>query len=197
MIFRPKTKITKAEFRKRVRKIVRDKDVRKEIGDLVVKDIQGRTYRKLNLGNKGDKAYFRFREAVKGKSPKYKKRKINLTITGELLNDIATNVKTKLSGGKLEWVFQHSSKRHKSYQLSIEYQTKKGKKKTKTVRRGGRKVQSTDLQTKKVKTRRVGARYDDIREGLESYEYFYLTISEKMRLAIVKRARKIISRKLK
>jgi len=94
-------------------------------------------------------------------------------------------------------VFQHSNKRHKAYQLSIEYQTKKGKKKTKTVRRGGRKVQSTDLETKKVKTRRVGARYDDIREGLESYGYVYLTISEKMRLAIVKRARKIISRKLK
>lgn len=197
MIFKPKIEISKAQLKKRVRKIARDKELREDLGNLVVKDIQGRTYRKLNLGKKSDKAYFNFREKVKGKSPKYKKRKINLTITGELLADLAKNVKVNFSDGKLRWEFQHSNKKHKAYQLEIDYTTKRGKKKKKTVRRGGKLVRSTDLKTRKVKTRRVGARYDDIRKGLESYGYDYLSITQKLRLKIVNRARKLISRKLR
>lgn len=186
-------KITKKQLQARFRKASRDKQLREELGKMVVKDIQGRNYRTLAK----KEPYFKFREKVKGKSPKYKKRKINITLTGELLMDIIKNVKTNIEGGKIQWVFEHSNKRHKAYQLVIDYVTKKGKKKSKTKRVGGRRVQYTDLKSKKVRSKRVGAQYKDIQKGLESYGYDYLTVTKKLRLKIVNKARKIILKKIK
>lgn len=193
MRFKAKTKLTKRQLQARFRKAARDKDLREKIGQVVVNDIQSRNYRTLS----SKEPYFKFREKVKNKDRKYKKRKINITLTGELLRDLVNNVKTSFETGKIAWVFEHSNKRHKAYQLEIEYTTKRGKKKKKTRRTGGRVIKYSDLKTKKTRSKRVGPKYKDIQTGLESYGYNYLSITDKLRLKILKTARKLLLRKVR
>ena len=100
---------TKLRFK--VTKALRDPEIRKGVAEIVVSEIQkdsspaGKVTQKwreyLEQGNATDKAY--------------KRSKINITFTGDLLRDLITNVKAKFGSGKSEYIIEHSKKRHKKY----------------------------------------------------------------------------------
>lgn len=191
MILKPKIKLTKAQLRSRLRKAARDKEFRQDLGDLLIDDISKRTFRRL----KSSEPYYEFRERVQGKSPKYKRGKLNLFLTGQLMKDLASNVKTTFEKGRAIFTFQNSSKRAKPYRVTQNYTTKRGKKKSRTVRIG-RRLSSTDLKTKKTRTRIIGSRFSDIQKGLIANGYDYLEITKSLRLKIRKRATKLLRKAL-
>lgn len=192
MRLRPKVKLTKAQLRRRLKQIVRDKETRLAIGQVVIDDISKRTFRRI----KSNESYFKFRERVQGKSPKYKRGKLNLFLTGQLMEDLKNNTRVKFEKARALFEFQNSNKRRKPYRVTQEYTTKRGKKKTRTIRTG-RKVQFTDLETRKTRTRLLGARFSDIQDGLISSGYDYLEVTKSLRLKIRRTASRIISKALR
>ena len=192
MIFKPKIKLTKAQIKRRFRQIAREKEIREEVGKILVEDIQKRNYRSVDK----NEPYAKKRERIQGKSKQHKPRKINLTVTGELLQDIVNNVKTKIEKGVISFVFEHSNKRHKPYKERIDYVTKKGEKKSKFKTRR-RRIDYTDLETKQVKKKTVRTSYKVIQKGQESYGYDYLSLTDKMRLKIKNKISKLIIKTLR
>lgn len=93
-----------------VNKTLRDEKLRKSIGNLVKKDIQDRTWRRAARATQKIRAYM---ERFNKTSPKYNRNKINITFTGELLKDLASNVISNTN--KAEFIIQHSNNRHKPY----------------------------------------------------------------------------------
>lgn len=95
-----------------VNKLFRDEELRKKVGVIVVKDIK----ENVDMAEASDKTK-KWRE-VYGKlnktDPAYNKDRIKAVFTGELLEDLKTNVK----GFPTERTFEigHSNKKHKKYQ---------------------------------------------------------------------------------
>jgi hypothetical protein len=109
------------KIRKDLTKSLRAKSMRDGVGQIVADDIQDSDY-----GRPSD-SYRDWREMNEGLNKthsKYNTDKINITFTGALLKDLASNVKLSLTGGKAEYVIEQSDKMHKPYK------TKKGKTKS-------------------------------------------------------------------
>ncbi len=192
MRFNPKVKLTKAQIKRRFRQIAREKEIREEVGKMLVEDIQSRNYRSVDK----NEPYGKYRDRIQGKSGKHKPRKINMTITGELLQDIINNVKTSFKNGKIAYIFEHSNKKHKPYRVRVDYTTKKGEKKSK-IKTQTRKVDYSDLETRGLKKKTVRTSYKVIQKGQESNGYDYLSLTDKMRLKIVKKVSKLIIKTLR
>lgn len=137
-------KLVGSRFKIAINKLLRSKDIRSKVGRIIVDDIQS-----INWGTASEK-YQAFRDRIKNpKDKKYAPPKINITITGKLLNDLITNVKANTT--KLELIIEHSEKKHPKYKLTS----------------SGRKRKATPSST-----------YKEIGEGISRY-YDYLTISDK------------------
>ena len=119
------------KIRKDLTKSLRAKSMRDGVGKIVADEIQDSDY-----GRQSD-SYYDWRSDNDGLNkthPKYGRDKINITFTGALLKDLASNVKLSLSAGKAEYVIEQSDKMHKPYK------TQKGKTKSATFKTIGESV---------------------------------------------------------
>lgn len=95
-----------------VNKLFRDKTLREEIGRIVVEDI------KANYdGGSPAKSTLKWRERydkLNATDPAYNRNKIKAVFTGELLEDLRTNIKADTT--QKQFVMEHSGKLHKKYQ---------------------------------------------------------------------------------
>ena len=108
-------------LRKKITKALRSPTIRKGVGEVVVQDI-----RKASFGSPS-KLYKKWRESNSQYNklhPSYNLSNINITFTGELLNDLQKNMRVDTTGGGVEFVIEHSEGMHKPYK------TKTGKTKS-------------------------------------------------------------------
>jgi hypothetical protein len=92
-------------------KIFRDKELRDTIGDIAVKDIK----ETANFGPPAPKTlkWRKIHDPINTTDPAYQRGKLNIVFTGELLEDLRTNVKGNPT--ELSFELAHSNKRHKKY----------------------------------------------------------------------------------
>jgi hypothetical protein len=105
-------KKVESQIRQDIRKILRDKEVRDGVGKIVVDGIRDTNF--ADAG-KATKAWRKYLEEKNPTHEKYSIEKINITFTGELLNDLIKNVKAAFTGSNSEYVIEHSEKLHKKY----------------------------------------------------------------------------------
>jgi len=105
-------KKVQTQIRQDIRKILRDKETRNGVGEIVVNGIRDT---KFASAKKATKEWRKYLEKGNPTHEKYSRDKINITFTGELLNDLIKNVKAAFSGSKSEYVIEHSEKLHKKY----------------------------------------------------------------------------------
>lgn len=105
-------------LRAKIRKELRKKQVSKGVATIVVEAIQNGDF-----GNPSEpyREWRRMNDGINKTDPKYRRRKINITFTGELLKDLIRNAKASFSDTKSEYIIEHSDKMHKPYR------TKSGK----------------------------------------------------------------------
>lgn len=155
----------KSNIRKFVTKELRDKTLRNTIGRVVVEDIRKTTFRAAAPSTQKYRAYL---EKYNKTHKTYNRTKINVTFTGELLNDLLKNVKFQSKRGVVSYIISQSTKLHKKY---------KGKKK------GIGKKRSS---------------YADISDGLINKRKIpYLTLQDKTLSKVLKLIRKTIESKYK
>ena len=99
----------------KLRKALRDKDLRVGIGDIVVDGIKDN---KLGTAKRSTQESRRYLEQYNNTDPKYKRTNINATFTGELLNDLLKNVKSRFTGKAVQFIIEHSNKLHKRYKTN-------------------------------------------------------------------------------
>ena len=151
-------------------KTLRDKALRLEIGKIIAQDIRdnfdnGTTV----LASPITRAFREFLEQYNSTHPDYRRARINITFTGELLDDLAKNVKADTT--KLAFVVEHSNKKHKNYKSGGTF---KGKKEQVTSKAG--------------KTRNVTVRltHKEITEHLIKKGYDYIKVSDDAEKIILK-----------
>jgi len=152
-----------SNFRREVTKVARDKETRMEVGEIVVEDIQDNPVARAGKVTQQFRRYF---EKYNSTDPKYKRSQINITFTGELMEDLKKNVKVDTTGGKLEYVIRQSDKQHKNY--------KSGSKKPK------KKIAVTNLKTRETKERVYRATHNQVRRYVEDKGYEYLKFSQRV-----------------
>lgn len=111
-------KQVQTSIRKKITKQLRTEEIRTGVAEIVVKEI-----RDGDFGRPSD-SYRDWREENEGRNDTHKKYnidKINITFTGELLEDLIDNTRANFKDGKAQFVLEHSDKLHKAYKL------KKGK----------------------------------------------------------------------
>lgn len=139
-------------IKKQIIKASRDKSIRSGIGEIVVNDIQNKTFRRLST----NEPYYKFRLRIKNKkSPKYNPSNLNLTIKGSLMNDLKNNVRVNTTAGDIFYTIEQSDKTHTGYSLK----------------------KATRSSSKPYKTK--PAKYSDIQKGVSKY-YNYLKFNNKM-----------------
>ena len=93
-------------------KLFRDKNLRLQIGAIVANDIK----KNVSFGSPATST-LKWRKRygpLNNTDPAYSQGKLNAVFTGELLNDLATNVKGVTTTKSFD--IEHSDKRHKKYQ---------------------------------------------------------------------------------
>ena len=109
---------------KEIRKILRDKTTRDSVGRIVVAGIRSM---QKPVQSQVTLAFRKYYEQYNKTHPEYRRSNINITFTGDLLNDLQKNVKADFSGGKNEYLIQHSEKRHKKYKTGKKRKNKSSK----------------------------------------------------------------------
>lgn len=107
-------KKVQTRLRLKITKQLRSKEIRKGIAEIVVEDIQDKTY----TASDATQSWRKYLEKGNETDPKYSRSKINITFTGELLGDLIKNVRAKFGGGKSEYIIEHSTGKggkHKKY----------------------------------------------------------------------------------
>jgi hypothetical protein len=102
-----------ATIRKEITKELRQKEIRQEIGDIVAETI------KDEIAGAPAPLTLKWRErydSLNKTDEKYGRFKINFTFTGELLRDLARNVKLSTVAQKIVFLFQNSDRKHSKYQ---------------------------------------------------------------------------------
>ena len=159
----------KSQLRKEIIKGLRDKEVRREIGNFIAEGIKDNFNEPVT--SKKTLAFRKYYERANTTDPKYNRLKINITFTGELLKDLMNNVKFKSTAGKASYEIGHSDKQHKLY------------KKPKGVKK-----------RKKTKGKRERSTYKEIQGYIEKNGYDYLDISEDLGRELVKFIRRTVEK---
>lgn len=97
-----------------INKLFRDKELRLKIGQIVVADIKENYVGGTVDSNSSTYKWRERYDQLNTTDPKYDRNKIKALFTGELLNDLATNIKADTINK--QFVLEHSSKLHKKYQ---------------------------------------------------------------------------------
>lgn len=105
-------KKVESKIKQDIRKVLRDKEVRTGVAEIVVDQIQKE---KVPVTSEATKAWRKYLEQGNTTSNRYERPFINITFTGELLADLIKNIKASFTGGKSEYVIEHSDKKHKKY----------------------------------------------------------------------------------
>jgi hypothetical protein len=105
-------KRVKSNIRKFITRSLRDPVVRKGVGKIVVDNIRAKNF---GPPAKTTKKWRERYDGLNATHPTYARNKINITFTGELLNDLQNNVKSKSTGGQFNYIFEQSNKLHKKY----------------------------------------------------------------------------------
>lgn len=105
-------KQVQTKIRQDLTKILRSKEVRQTVGEIVVSQIQEEI---TPVTSEKTIAMRKYYEKKNKTSAKYMREFINITFTGELLNDLMKNVKARFTGGNSDYVIEHSDKTHKKY----------------------------------------------------------------------------------
>jgi hypothetical protein len=101
-----------SNIRKFITKELRKKELRQGVGNLVVASIRAKS---LGMPATSTRKWRKKYDSLNTTHPTYGRNKINITFTGELLEDLQKNVKSQSTGGKFVYVIKHSDKLHKKY----------------------------------------------------------------------------------
>ena len=167
-------KQVQTSIRKEVIKAIRDKNTLKEVGEVVVEEIRNNP-----MGKAGEttRAFRQFFEQFNKTHQKYKRSDINITFTGELLNDLKKNILGRFGQSKAEYVIEHSNKNHENYKSGGAFKDKK--------------VEVTSLKTRKTRkvTQKKSYKYISKQIIKKGYDYFNLSKRSETRvLEVVKKA---------
>lgn len=155
----------RTNIRKRVTKALRDKSIREGVGEIVVDQIQKEP---VPVTSEATKSWRKYLEKNNPTSIRYNRRFINITFTGELLKDLMKNVKAKFSKGSVEYVIEHSDKKHKKYKKP-----------------NGRPLKGTRKS------------YSEISDFIIDKGYDYLTFSEKSKTRVIRFIRDKVGKLIK
>ena len=100
-------------IRKEIVKELRKKETRQEFGALVIRGIKDTT-----LGAPKDST-LKWRERydrLNNTDKSYQRNKINLTFTGDLLEDLKNNIRVNATGKQVAFEIENSNKKHRKYQ---------------------------------------------------------------------------------
>jgi hypothetical protein len=111
-----------SKLRREITKILRQKEVRQSVGRIVVSGIRSNS---VPVQSQVTKAFRKYFEKYNKTHPDYRRSRINITFTGELLNDLQKNIKASTTAGKFDYIIEHSDKLHKRYKTG---KKRKGKK---------------------------------------------------------------------
>lgn len=107
-----------SRIRQQITKALRAKEIRKDIGQIVGDEIQKTNFGAASKNTVNQRKYL---EKYNKTHPSYSRDKINITFTGDLMDDLRGNVLLDTDGGKIKYVIENSEKKHKRYK------NKKGK----------------------------------------------------------------------
>ena len=159
-------KQVKSNIRKSIIRAARSKEIKQGVADTVVDQIRKEA---INVRSSATKAWRKYLERGNQTHPDYDRDKINVTFTGEQLDDLKKNPLIDTTDGKIEYTIQHSKKgKHKKYKKP-----------------NGRLVKGS------AKT------YEEIRGYLKKLGYDYLTFSSKSKKRVIKFIRDNIFKNLK
>lgn len=105
-------KQVQTSIRKEIIKVLRDESIRDNVGKIVVDEIRDE---KFPVTSQVTKKWREYLEKGNKTHEKYNRNYINLTFTGELLNDLRGNIKARFTKGKAEYIIEHSNKKHNKY----------------------------------------------------------------------------------
>lgn len=133
-------KRVKSDLKKAIIKAARDKDIRLGIGELIVEDIQDNP-----LASAGDvtQSFRQFFEQFNRTDPKYRRTKINMTFTGELMKDLKRNVKADIQGTSVSYIIEQSGRFHKNLKSGGTFKPKTTTVKNKKGKKSKRQVKKT------------------------------------------------------
>ncbi len=97
---------------KRVSKTLKNKKVSEGVSNIVAKGVKDRN---IKVKSPVTLAWRKYLEKGNTTDGKYARTKINFTFTGELLKDLARNVKLKITKKGAEYTIQNSKSLHKKY----------------------------------------------------------------------------------
>jgi hypothetical protein len=100
------------KIRRDITKVLRAKEVRIGVGEIVVEHIQTDP---VPVKSKATLAWRNYLEEANQTAKEYIPGMINMTFTGALMKDLKKNVKASFTGGKAEYVIEQSDKKHKKY----------------------------------------------------------------------------------
>lgn len=171
-------------LRKEIIRELRSKEVRRGIADIVIEAIRNNPIPVTSEVTKSFREYF---EQFNTTHPSYRRSQINFTFTGQLLEDLRTNVRLESNRGKgYSFIFEQSNRLHKGYKFRAGTKKATGEDgKSKTVAVFGR-----DVGTYKSGSRKGQARggktgntqkitFQKISEYLKEEGYDYLNIDDR------------------
>jgi hypothetical protein len=164
-----------------INRALRDKNLRDKVGLIIEKDIRANYSKKASPATESFRKFF---EQFNETHPDYRRSKINITLTGELLKDLAKNVKADTVN--LALVVEHSEKKHRPYAS--------GEKK----KRGKKKISVTSLRSKKE--REVGMAFSEKKLTNKEISEFvlkkhnYMKVTKEAEVKIVKEIKTVLFR---
>ena len=171
-----------AKFKIVINKTLRSKNLRDQVGKVVAQDIRDNFENGTSvLASPITQAFREFLEQYNSTHPDYRRRKINITFTGELLNDLASNVKADTIN--LGFIIEHSNKKHSTYKSGGTFAKKT--------------VKVTSLKTKKTTDREQKLTHRQISDHVIARGYDYLKVSDKGKKEILKLVQKEILANIK
>lgn len=139
--------------------------IKQGVANVVVDQIRKEA---VSVKSAATKAWRKYLERGNQTNKAYNRDKINITFTGEQLDDLKKKPLVDTTGGKIEYTIQHTNKRHKKYRKP-----------------NGRPVKGA------AKT------YEEIRQYLKDLGYDYLTFSDKSKKRVIEFIRANIFKNLK
>jgi hypothetical protein len=100
-------------IRKEVTKELRSKEIRGALGEIVAEEIKQTDQ---GFPSPGTLDFRERYDTLNKTDPEYNRFQIKMVFTGELLKDLARNVRLSTEGGKIVFTFLNSDKKHKKYQ---------------------------------------------------------------------------------
>jgi hypothetical protein len=100
-----------SKIRKDIIKALRDSDLREEIGQLYVDEVQKERKPAGNVTQE----FRKYLEKGNQTDSQYSRPNINITFTGEQLEDLKKNVRAKTTGSSASYEIAQSDKLHKKY----------------------------------------------------------------------------------